>query len=57
MKVWLQIFLKLQNGKNKIVILMHDSGTKQLTVDSLTEIIIRLKEQGYVFRTFYDIMK
>lgn len=35
---------------------MHDSGTKQLTADSLTEIIRRLKEQGYLFKNFYDIM-
>jgi hypothetical protein len=35
---------------------MHDTGTKQLTADSLLEIITYLKEQGYVFKNFYDIM-
>lgn len=45
-----------QNGKNKIVVLMHDTGTKQLTADTLPEIIHYLKEQGYVFKNFYDIM-
>lgn len=44
------------SGKNSIVILMHDTGTKQLTADSLTEIIHYLKEQGYSFKNFYDIM-
>lgn len=43
-------------GKNKIVVLMHDTGAKQLTADSLTEIIRYLKEQGYIFKNFYDIM-
>ena len=44
------------NGKNKIVILMHDTGAKQMTADTLTEIIHYLKEQGYCFKNFYDIM-
>ena len=44
------------NGKNKIVVLMHDTGAKQLTADTLTEIIQYLKEQGYCFKNFYDIM-
>lgn len=35
---------------------MHDSGTKQLTVDTLRENIAYLREQGYEFRNFYDIM-
>lgn len=43
-------------GKNKIVVLMHDAGTKQLTADTLRENISYLREQGYTFRTFYDIM-
>jgi peptidoglycan/xylan/chitin deacetylase (PgdA/CDA1 family) len=45
-----------QNGKDKIVVLMHDTGAKQITADSLPEIISYLKEQGYVFKNFYDIM-
>ncbi len=35
---------------------MHDTGAKQLTADSLPEIIAYLKEQGYIFKNFYDIM-
>lgn len=42
--------------KKRVVILMHDSGTKQLTADTLPEIIAYLKEQGYIFKNFYDIM-
>ena len=47
---------KTSNGKNKIVVLMHDTNAKQLTVDTLKENIAYLKEQGYVFKNFYDIM-
>lgn len=43
-------------GKNRIVILMHDAGTKQMTADTLPEIIRYLKEEGYSFQNFYDIM-
>ncbi len=35
---------------------MHDAGTKQLTADSLPEIIQYLKNEGYIFRNFYDIL-
>ncbi len=44
-------------GKKKIVILMHDAGTKQLTADTLGEAISYLKGEGYSFKNFYDIMK
>ncbi len=43
-------------GKNSIVVLMHDTGTKQLTADTLRENIQYLREQGYTFKNFYDIM-
>lgn len=42
--------------KNSVVILMHDASTKQLTADTLPEIIEYLKEKGYCFKTFYDIV-
>ncbi len=47
---------KTSEGKNRLVILMHDSGTKQLTADTLPQVIAYLKEQGYCFKNFYDIM-
>ena len=43
-------------GKNRIVVLMHDAGTKQLTADTLPEVIAYLRGQGYTFKNFYDIM-
>ena len=44
-------------NKNSIVVLMHDSQTKQATVEALPQIIIYLKEQGYEFKNFYEIIK
>lgn len=44
-------------GKNSVVILMHDSSNKILTYEALSEIIQYLREQGYSFDNFYNIMK
>lgn len=43
-------------GKSKVVVLMHDSGTKQLTADMLPHVISYFRDNGYAFRNFYDIM-
>ncbi|NLZ49259.1 MAG: polysaccharide deacetylase [Clostridiales bacterium] len=40
---------------NFAVVLMHDSSTKQTTVESLEDIIKYLKENNFIFRTFDDI--
>lgn len=44
-------------GKNSVVILMHDAQAKKVTADMLPDIIGYLREQGYEFKTFYDIIK
>lgn len=44
-------------SKNSVVILMHDAGDKILTYEALPEIISYLKEQGYVFKNFYNVIK
>ena len=44
-------------GKNSIVVLMHDASAKKATADLLPEIIKFYKDQGYEFKTFYDIIK
>lgn len=44
-------------GKNSIVVLMHDAQAKKTTADALPNIIAYLKEQGYEFKNFYDIIK
>ncbi len=42
--------------KKRIVVLMHDAGGKQLTADTLGQAIAYLREKGYYFKNFYDIM-
>lgn len=44
-------------GKSNIVVLMHDAPYKSITAETLPQIISYLREQGYGFRTFYDIIK
>ncbi|HLR36166.1 MAG TPA: polysaccharide deacetylase family protein [Tissierellales bacterium] len=44
---------KLKNtskGKDEVIVLMHDLGTKQTTASALPEIIEYLKNEGYEFR-------
>lgn len=43
--------------KQNIIILMHDAGDKQVTADMLPELIAYLREQGYEFKNFNDIIK
>ena len=46
----------IQN-KNSIVILMHDAPAKKVTAEALPQIISFLREQGYEFKNFYEIIK
>lgn len=43
--------------KNSIVVLMHDAAYKKVTVEALPQIISTLREQGYEFKNFYEIIK
>ncbi len=43
--------------KNSIVILMHDAGDKMTTYEALPQIIQSLRENGYEFKNFYDLIK
>lgn len=47
----LQYVKDSSNGKNKVVILMHDSYGKNKTVKILPQVIDYFKEQGYEFKT------
>lgn len=44
-------------NKNSVVILMHDAQTKSITAEALPQIISWLRENGYEFKNFYDIIK
>ena len=44
-------------NKNSVVILMHDAPIKKVTAEALPQIISYLREQGYEFENFYNIIK
>ena len=46
-----------ETGKNSIVVLMHDSPAKSVTADTLPQIIATLRDKGYEFKNFYEIIK
>lgn len=48
-------FINTKSTQNGLIVLMHDANDKQQTVESLSEIIQYLKNEGYQFKTFYDI--
>jgi peptidoglycan/xylan/chitin deacetylase (PgdA/CDA1 family) len=43
--------IETAKGKNKLIILMHDSAGKDTTAEALPEVILYLKQQGYTFKT------
>lgn len=45
------------NGKNSVIVLMHDAGDKTYTYEALPQIIEYFRQEGYEFRNFYDVMK
>ena len=48
---------KYSKDKGNIVVLMHDSSSKILTYETLTDVINYLRNEGYTFDNFYNIMK
>lgn len=48
---------KTTEEKNSLVILMHDSQAKRITVDFLPKVIEYLRQQGYEFDNFYSVIK
>ena len=51
----LQRLRETTQGKQSIVVLMHDSPLKSVTADSLSQIIAYLRNEGYEFMNFYDL--
>lgn len=49
--------IQTTNEKNSVVILMHDSQAKKVTVDCLPKVIEYLRQQGYEFDNFYSVIK
>lgn len=53
----LESISETSNDKSSLVVLMHDAGDKILTYETLQEVINYFKEQGYIFKDMYDIIK
>lgn len=45
------------SNKSSVVILMHDAQAKKITAEALPQIIGWLRENGYEFKNFYEIIK
>ena len=43
-------------GDDNLVVLMHDAGDKQITVEFLPQLIEKYQKEGYEFCTYYDVM-
>ena len=54
---FLQEIDKTANGKNTVVVLMHDAGDKLATVEALPQIIAYFRDRGYAFENFYSVIK
>ena len=48
---------KTVGNKDVVVLLMHDSSTKILTYETLPQVISFLRNNGYTFRTIYDVLQ
>lgn len=53
----LEEMYKTKENQNSIILLMHDANDKSQTVEALPEIIQYYKNEGYTFKTFYEIFK
>ena len=51
----LQNLKKTCENKQSLVILMHDTSDVSKSYTALNDSIVYLKEQGYTFKTFYDL--
>jgi len=52
----LQSIIDTSKDKQNLVILMHDSADKILTYETLPDVIKYLRDNGYKFKTLYDIL-
>lgn len=52
----LQSVIDTVGSKQSVVILMHDAADKILTYETLPSVIQYLRDNGYSFKTIYDIL-
>lgn len=48
-------YIERTSTDNTIILLMHDAADKQVTVDTLPDIIRFYRDRGYEFKNFYEI--
>ena len=48
-------YIERTSTDNTIILLMHDASDKQVTVDSLRDVIAFYRDRGYEFKNFYEI--
>jgi len=53
----LKKFFTEKGDKSSLIVLMHDANDKGVTVEVIRELIPQLKNEGYVFKNFYDIFR
>lgn len=53
----MQNLQKTTNNKNSVIVLMHDAQAKQITVNTLQLVIDYLRNEGYEFKSFYEMIK
>lgn len=53
----IQEMIDTKGNQNSIILLMHDAADKSQTAEALPEIIQYFKNEGYTFKTFYEIFK
>lgn len=51
------VFEQSRKNKKALIVLMHDSRNKSVTIEATRYIIRTLKQEGYVFKNFYEIFK
>lgn len=51
----IQEMINTKGDRASIILLMHDANDKPQTVEALPEIIQYFKNEGYTFKTFYEI--
>lgn len=56
-KEMMDAFLESKEDNNSLILLMHDASDKQATADFLPQLLDYLKNEGYTFKTFYDVFK
>lgn len=44
-------------SKTSVIVLMHDAGNKTKTYEALPQVIEYFRQEGYEFKTFYDVIK